>query len=227
MTINIVIADEHTIIRRGVLSMINSMSAANQSMDDYEFKVVGETNSPMEILNLLTQNKVDILFLGYSLATHKSANPISNLDGRGLIQWLASNYPDTKIVALSPYKNPNIIRKVLEAGAKGYISRDTCERTLWRTMTAVMNGEVYIERGLIDSLFRRDALEATQLSMREVDVLRMLCRGLSLTTISDKMGLSNKTISAHKLRAMEKLGVQSDCQLYCLLSNTGMFDIAI
>ncbi|WP_231566756.1 helix-turn-helix transcriptional regulator [Erwinia sp. 9145] len=90
-----------------------------------------------------------------------------------------------------------------------------------------MDEEVYIERGLMDSLLRRDTLAGQELTTRENDELRMLCRGLSLTAISEKMNLSNKTVSAHKLRAMEKPGVQSDCQLYCLLAETRMFDIAI
>ncbi|HEI8868850.1 TPA: response regulator transcription factor [Serratia odorifera] len=227
MTVNIVIADEHTIIRRGVLSMIHSMSTTEYNMDNIDFNVVGDTDTPAELCNLLAQQRVDILFLGFSLKTQKTHNPISELDGVALVKWLAQKFPATRIVVLSPYRNSNIIRMVLQAGADGYISRETCERSLWRTIISVLNGEAYIERGLMDSLFRGDSLVGQELSPRENDVLRMMCRGLSLTAISAKMNLSNKTVSAHKLKAMEKLGVKTDCQLYCLLSQTRMFDIAI
>ncbi|MEW5562010.1 response regulator transcription factor [Enterobacter asburiae] len=227
MSVNILIADEHTLIRRGMLSMINTMSAANTTMDNIEFNVIGDTDSPAELVSLLSHNRVDILFLGFTLNTRRTQSPVSELDGTALIKWLANKFPQTQIVVLSPYRNTNVIRMALEAGARGYISRETCERMLWRAMTAVLDGEVYIERGLMDSLFRRDTLAGQELTTRENDVLRMLCRGLSLTAISSKMNLSNKTVSAHKLRAMEKLGVESDCQLYCLLAQTRMFDIAI
>ncbi|WP_345828066.1 response regulator transcription factor [Erwinia sp. HDF1-3R] len=227
MSFNILIADEHTLIRRGILSMINTMSAENATFDATHFNIVGETDSPLELVSLLSHQHVDILFLGFTLNTRRSQSPVSELDGTALVKWLARKFPETRIVLLSPYRNNTIIRMALEAGAKGYISRNTCERMLWRAITTVLDGEVYIERGLMDSLFRRDAPDSQELTLRENDVLRMLCRGLSLTAISGKMNLSIKTISAHKLRAMQKLGVQTDCQLYCLLAQTRMFDIAI
>nr|WP_159466067.1 response regulator transcription factor [Scandinavium goeteborgense] len=228
MTVRIAIADEHTIIRRGVLSMIINMpSMSGDTLSRTEFAVTGDTASPSGLLTLLASQKVDVLLLGFSLATWKSPNPISGMDGVLLIKWLSRKYPQLKMVVLSPYKNTQLIRMTLEAGAKAYISRDTCEKTLSRALSSVINGEVYIERELMNSLFQAGTQTGQELSPREIDVLRMLCKGLNLTEIAQQMHLSNKTVSAHKLRAMEKLGVNSDCQLYCLLAKTQMFDISI
>lgn len=228
MSINIAIAHEHTIIRRGVMSMIMNMpSLPNESLSRPDITVTGDTASPSGLLSLLAQQAVDILFLGFSLATSPSPNPISGMDGVLLIKWLNRKYPKLKMIVLSPYKNTQLIRMTLEAGAKAYISRDTCEKTLGRTLSSVMNGEVYIERELMHSLFQANNQAGQELSPREIDVLRMLCRGMNLTQIAQQMNLSNKTVSAHKLRAMEKLNVNNDCQLYCLLAKTQMFDIAI
>ncbi|APG16831.1 MULTISPECIES: response regulator transcription factor [Kosakonia] len=227
MSINILIADEHTIIRRGMTSMINSLKTSNINTDKLDIDVVGDTSEQAELLNILATQKVDLLFLGYGLTTVKTGNPVSELDGIALVKWISSRYLKTKIIVLSPYNNTNLVRIVLEAGAKGYISRNTSERTLWRAITNVMMDEVYIERGLMDSLFRREAITPQELSTRESEVLRLLCRGLSLTTISTRMNISIKTVSAHKLRAMGKLNVRTDCQLYCLLFQTRMFDIAM
>ncbi len=227
MSINILIADEHTIIRRGMTSMINSLKTSNINTDKLDINVVGDTNEQAELLNILATQKVDLLFLGYGLTTVKTGNPVSELDGIALVKWISSRYSKTKIIVLSPYNNTNLVRIVLEAGAKGYISRNTSERTLWRAITTVMMDEVYIERGLMDSLFRRETITPQELSTRESEVLRLLCRGLSLTTIATRMNISIKTVSAHKLRAMSKLNVRTDCQLYCLLFQTRMFDIAM
>lgn len=228
MKIRIAIADEHTIIRRGVLSMIMNMpSLSSDGNVRPEFSVLGDTASPSELMTLLSHQTIDILFLGFSLATSQSPNPLNGMDGVPLIKWLSRKYPLLKIVVISPYKNTQLVRMTLEAGAKAYISRDTCEKTLSRALAAVINGEVYIERLLMHSLFRSGAQTEQDLSPREIDVLRMLCKGMSLTEIARQLHLSNKTISAHKLRAMEKMGVSSDCQLYCLLAKTQMFDIAI
>lgn len=228
MNVRIAIADEHTIIRCGVISMIMNMSSlSNDNLARNEFIVTGNTATPSGLLALLSEQTVDILFLGFSLATRSSPNPISGMDGVLLIKWLNRRYPQLKMVVLSPYKNTQLIRMSLEAGAKGYISWDTCEQTLSRALNSVLNCEVYIERELMSSLFQVGKQAGQELSPREIDVLRMLCKGLNLTQIANQMHLSNKTVSAHKLRAMEKLGVSSDCQLYCLLAKTQMFDITI
>ncbi|WP_434745181.1 LuxR C-terminal-related transcriptional regulator [Candidatus Pantoea rara] len=228
MSINIAIAHEHTIIRRGVMSMImNAPALPSDSFSRPEIKVTGDTASPSGLISLLTEQTVDILFLGFSLATTPGPNPISGMDGVLLIKWLNRKYPKLKMIVLSPYKNTQLIRMTLEAGAKAYISRDTCEKTLSRTLSSVINDEVYIERELMNALFQNNNQASRELSPREIDVLRMMCQGLNLTQIAQQMNLSNKTVSAHKLRAMEKLNVSNDCQLYCVLAKTQAFDIAI
>jgi len=228
MSINIAIAHEHTIIRRGVMSMImNAPALPSDSFSRPEIKVTGDTASPSGLMSLLTEQTVDILFLGFSLATTPGPNPISGMDGVLLIKWLNRKYPKLKMIVLSPYKNTQLIRMTLEAGAKAYISRDTCEKTLSRTLSSVINDEVYIERELMNALFQNNNQASGELSPREIDVLRMMCQGLNLTQIAQQMNLSNKTVSAHKLRAMEKLNVSNDCQLYCVLAKTQAFDIAI
>ena len=228
MSINIAIAHEHTIIRRGVMSMImNAPALPSDSFSRPEIKVTGDTASPSGLMSLLAEQTVDILFLGFSLATSPGPNPISGMDGVLLIKWLNRKYPKLKMIVLSPYKNTQLIRMTLEAGAKAYISRDTCEKTLSRTLSSVINDEVYIERELMNALFQNNNQASRELSPREIDVLRMMCQGLNLTQIAQQMNLSNKTVSAHKLRAMEKLNVSNDCQLYCVLAKTQAFDIAI
>jgi len=79
----------------------------------------------------------------------------------------------------------------------------------------------------MNTLFQKGKTSNEALSPRETEVLRLICKGLSLTDISRRMHLSIKTVSAHKMRAMEKLGVKNGCQLYCLLAKTRMFDIVI
>ena len=227
MSINIVIADEHAIIRRGVASMINAQKKSETNIERLNIEILSDTDEQQQLLHLLSTQQIDILFLGYGLTTLKTASPTSELDGLSLVKWISSRYSHTKIIVLSPYRNTNIIRTTLEAGAKGYLSRNTCEKTLWRAITAVQSDEIYIERGLMDSLFQSDAASPQALSLRENEVLRLLCRGLSLTVIASRMDISIKTVSAHKLRAMEKLGVKTDCQLFCLLFQTRMFEIAM
>ncbi|MFY9995977.1 MAG: response regulator transcription factor [Leclercia sp.] len=215
MTIKMVIADEHTVIRRGMRAMMMDGPSLPLS-------VSGEAATTGELLTLLARETPDILLLGYALPESPSG-----MEGLPLLKWLTRHYPALKVLILSPDTNPRIIRLALEAGARAYLSRNTDDKTLGQALRAVMHGEVFVEHSLMNALFQGGKMSADTLSGRENDVLRLICKGLSLTDIACRMHLSIKTVSAHKMRAMEKLSVKNDCQLYCLLAKTRMFDIAI
>lgn len=223
MTIKIAIADEHTIIRRGVRAMImDNHTHLTDTHSPLNLCVTGEAASTSELLNLLAQNKIDILLLGYTLI-----QSLNDMEGLTLVKWLMHHYPTLKVIMLSPDTNPLMIRLALEAGARAYLSRHTNEKILGQALQSVMSGEVFVERTLMNTLFQKGKTSNEALSPRETEVLRLICKGLSLTDISRHMHLSIKTVSAHKMRAMEKLGVKNGCQLYCLLAKTRMFDIVI
>lgn len=226
--IKITIADECTIVRRGMFSMLMHMPAVTLSPSlQYEFTFTEDAATPTALFSLLSKQMPDVLFLGYSLATYQSQNPLSGMDGLGMVKWVHHHFPHLNILVLSPFKHTLLIRKVLEAGARAYLSRNLSEQTLQQALQSVLSGEVFIERELMTCMFQQGEKAHEALSPREIDVLRMLCKGLSLNDISRYMHLSNKTVSAYKLKAMGKLGVQNDCQLYGLLVKTQMFDIAI
>jgi len=228
MCINIVIADELKLVRKGVVSLINNMHYGEQlsSGPTGGYNIIADTSTPNELVNILASNNIDLLILGYSLSTKENTNPISSLDGYALIKWLTKKYPNLKIIVISPYKHPSLMRTILEMGATGYISMDICEKTLERVIISVLNNEVYIEKGMMKSLFQGKDSSGREVSLKEMEVLRLLCKGLNLTSFANRMNLSIKTVSAHKLRAMSKLEVNSDCQLYCLLTETRQFNVS-
>jgi two-component system, NarL family, captular synthesis response regulator RcsB len=230
MKTNIVIADEHILIRRGVTAMITELSPeANNAFSKSAFSVVADTASPSQLMALLADNQVDILFVGFSLATLQSTPADSELPKEALLKGISRLYPAMKTVVISPYKNALLVRNALEAGAMGYIGRDSCEKTLQRTLHSVMNGRVYVERELMASLFRRDngSLTGMALTKRETEVLHSLYQGLLQPEISTQLNLSNKTVSAHKMHAMAKLNVKNECHLYCLMAIAQMFDAPV
>ena len=223
MNVRIAIADEHTIIRRGVHTMIvNSNARFTDATSPFNLTVAGEAASTNELLTLLAQEKPDILLLGYTLIAS-----LNDMEGLTLVKWLAHHYPTLKVMILSPDTNPLMIRLALEAGARAYLSRHTSEKVLRQALQSVIEGEVFVEHALMNTLFQKGKTTTDALSPRETEVLRLICKGLNLTDISRRMHLSIKTVSAHKMRAMEKLGVKNGCQLYCLLAKTRMFDIVL
>ncbi|MFO3905735.1 response regulator transcription factor [Enterobacter hormaechei] len=223
MTINIAIADEHTLIRRGVQAMIlDGAGHASDALLPVCFGISGEAASNGELMALLAQHTTDILLLGSTLI-----HSVKDMEGLTLVKWLAYNYPTLKILMLSSDTNPLMIRLALEAGASAYLTRNMNETILHQALHAVINGEVFVEHALMNTLFQKGKAANEALSLRETEVLRLICKGMNLTTISRRLHLSIKTVSAHKLRAMEKLNVSNDYHLYYLLTTTRMFDSAI
>ncbi|HDX4049438.1 TPA: response regulator transcription factor [Enterobacter soli] len=223
MLTKIVIADEHPLIRRGVRAMIEGIGISFAGSGSVPaFSPAGETGSTDALLTLLAENTPDILLLGYTLNTAQRQGLSSDRDGLALVRGLHQKYPTLNIILLSPFKSPQLIRLAIEAGAKAYVSHSLGEKTLRNALICVMKGEIYIEPALMKGILQSEA----SLSAREIDVLRLLCKGGNLTDVSRQMHLSIKTVSAHKIRAMEKLQVKNDCQLYGLLARTRMFDIA-
>ena len=185
MTIKMVIADEHTVIRRGIGAMIGDNASLALSF-------CGEAASTGELLALLAHETPDILLLGYTLR-----DPQNGMEGLALVKWLTRHYPSLQVMMLSPDTNPLLIRLALEAGAKAWLSRHSDEKILSQALQSVIDGEVYVERTLMNALFKGGKMMNEALSVRETDVLRLICRGLSLTDISRRMHLSIKTVSAH------------------------------
>lgn len=219
MLINIVIADEHPLIRRGIHAILEGIGNSDAAPD---YLLAGEVGSTHSLFTLLAQTTPEILLLGYTLNTSQTLGRAGDVSGLELVKGLNQKYPTLKIVLVASYKSPQLIRMAIEAGAKAYISHTISEKTLQDALACVMKGEVYIEPTLVKGFLQSEA----SLSAREIEVLRLLCKGGNLTDVSRQMHLSIKTVSAHKIRAMEKLQVKNDCQLYCLLARTRMFEIA-
>ncbi|HCM9443853.1 TPA: response regulator transcription factor [Enterobacter cloacae subsp. cloacae] len=226
MDIKIVIAEESSLIRRGLSSMMQSLSLPAVGMDQ-RCVLIGEAAASAELQSLLGQHNPDIAILGYSLTTSLSRPPLGGMDGLKLLRWLKQTYPALNIILLSPYANATLIRQALKEGVRAYLSRDINEKTLNQAITTVLKGEIYIENQLVNMLFRHEKTDVEKLSPREIDVLRLICKGLNLKEIAQFMHLSIKTVSAHKVRAMEKLDVQNDCQLYSLIIKNQMFEIGM
>ncbi|MDE4082845.1 MULTISPECIES: LuxR C-terminal-related transcriptional regulator [Enterobacter cloacae complex] len=224
MDIKIVIAEESSLIRRGLSSMMQALSLPAFGMNQ-QCILAGEAASSAELQSLLGQHHPDIAILGYSLTTSLNRAPLAGMDGLKLLRWLNQTYPALNVILLSPYANATLIRQALKEGARSYLSRDINEKTLSQAIATVLKGEIYIESQLVNMLFRHEKTDVEKLSPREIDVLRLICNGLNLKEIAHHMHLSIKTVSAHKVRAMEKLDVKNDCQLYSLIIKNQMFDI--
>jgi DNA-binding NarL/FixJ family response regulator len=198
--LRILMADDHRIMREGLRQLFALMP---------DIEVVGEATSGAEVLDALRQTQVDLLLLDMTMP---------GLSGDDLITRVRAHYPALPILVLSMHEEPQIAQRALKAGANGYLTKDQDSQTLLAAVRKVAAGGRVLDPLLaermafeVSGVTRRVSHDA--LTNRELEVMRLLAKGLRVGDIAQKLSLSDKTISTHKARLMEKMGFTSSAEL--------------
>jgi DNA-binding NarL/FixJ family response regulator len=205
--IRILIADDHSIVRSGLKQIIAT---------EKDFKVVGEASQGSEVLHKLQRGGVDLLL------TDLSMPGISALD---LIARARAEAPKVPIIALSMHNETQLVFRVLRAGASGYVTKSSDPAILLGAIRKVAQGGRFIDPNLVDAIVfgkPEDAPPHAILSDREYEVLQLISRGLSVAEIGNTLFVSAKTISTHKARMMQKLGINNNADLVRYAIRHGM-----
>lgn len=201
--INIVLADDHVLVRKGIKSMLEL---------DTEIKVVGEAGNGQEALNISRELKPDILVLDIRMP---------EMTGLEAAAQLSEFAPDTRAVILSMHDSEEYVVQALQAGAFGYLLKDTDKEEFIRALKQVHGGHKYfsgaVSHVLANQLLNtrpylapRTALEDTyHLTRREKEILRMVIDGKHNKDIAESLGKSLRTIETHRFNIMKKLGVNN------------------
>jgi DNA-binding NarL/FixJ family response regulator len=198
--IRLLIADDHAIVRSG-LKQIFALSP--------DLAVVGEATNGAEVLELVRQNNFDLLLLDLNM---------EGISGADLIARVKMHRADLPILVLSMHNESQVVARMLKAGASGYITKDCEPEILLAAIRKVADRGKYIAPALAAQMaFDTNSSEQRpphdQLSDRELEVLRLLITGKSVNEIATQLVISNKTVSTHKARLMEKMQVTSMADL--------------
>ncbi|MBO2929580.1 response regulator [Metapseudomonas otitidis] len=188
----ILIADDHAIMRGGLKQLIEF---------DARLQVAAEAENGAQVLEHLRAEEFDLLLLDMSMP---------GLSGEDLISRVHGRYPRLPILVLSMHNEAQIAQRALRAGASGYLTKDHNPETLLAAIHRVAGGGRYLDPRIAEQLAFASSSPtddaAAQLSDREFQILRLLAQGLSVNQIADQLVISNKTVSTHKTRLMEKMG---------------------
>jgi DNA-binding NarL/FixJ family response regulator len=199
--IRIVIADDHTIVREGLRQLLQAAG---------DFEVVGEARDAVETIQRVRDLEFDVLLLDVSMPGRS---------GMDLIKQIRSERPRVRVLVLSMHQEHQYAVRAIRAGASGYLTKESASRDLATALRKVASGGAYItpevaEHLALDAMPQTDAPPHTTLSDREFQVLRLLVSGRSVSEIGEALNLSVKTISTHKARLMQKLGVANSSELF-------------
>ncbi|MFO1302239.1 MAG: response regulator transcription factor [Burkholderiales bacterium] len=198
--IRVVIADDHTILREGLRQLLRAAS---------DIEVAGEAADGFEVLARVRGLDFDVLLLDMSMP---------GKSGIELIKQVKAEKPRLRILVLSMHEETQYAVRAIKAGASGYVTKDSAGTQLVTAIRKVANGGAFITAEVAEQLALGAMPDAEQpphavLSDREYEVLQLLVSGQTVTDIAGKLNLSGKTVSTHKARLMEKLGIDNQADL--------------
>jgi DNA-binding NarL/FixJ family response regulator len=209
----ILIADDHTMF-------INGLKLLLYSLPGYEVAAVAENGQLA--LDRLADGPMDILLMDVNM-------PV--LNGYQTTFQVREKYPEVKIIILSMLADELSVRKLLEAGAHGYLFKNADADELYEALDTVLRGEIYITREIREKLapVRRNRgleEESVKLSSREIDIAKQIMEGLTNGEIADKLFLSVRTVETHRKNILAKLNLKNTASLVkYLMDNKPFLDL--
>lgn len=194
---NILLVDDHSIVREGVRRLLSALSSAR----------IVEAASGEEALLKLGEERIDIVLLDLNLG---------GIGGLELLRRILDEHGRPRVIVFTMHADPSYASRALRLGAKGYVSKSAAADELLSAIGRVAEGGIYVERELAIQLAAgqytgEDPL--SQLTVREVEILRLLAEGKSLNGISENMGVAYKTVANSCSRLKDKLGLQTTAEL--------------
>lgn len=212
MAFKIILADDHPSILTGVRSLMAEMQP---SCD-----IVAEANNVSELWCILEQHECDLLITDFSMPND------DNVDGMVMIKQLRRKYPNLPIIVLTQVHNLGVLQALMKIGVHGLLLKKSVIAELEKTVKKVLLGSVYIGetvRELLDGQGVNQYITPVELSLKELEVVRLLTNGMSVTQVANYLHRSVKTISTQKNNAMQKLGLKSDSELFHYAQQQGLF----
>ena len=189
-TIRILIADDHPVVREGLAGML-----AGQS----DFEVVGLAEDGEAGVRLHHELSPDVTLMDLQMP---------GLDGVGAIEAIKAQQPSARILVLTTYDSDADILRAIEAGATGYLLKDTPREELFRAIRAAASGESVLAPTVAARLMSRMRAPAEEsLSAREIEVLQLVARGNSNKEVGKALHISTATVKTHLIHIYNKLGV--------------------
>ncbi|WP_233801472.1 response regulator [Paraburkholderia sp. HP33-1] len=206
--IRILIADDHAIVRGGLKQIIATTS---------DIVVAAEAAQGAEVIDKLRSCAVDLLLLDMTMP---------GISGVALIRRVRADHPSLPVLVLSIHDEAQVASRALRAGATGYLTKDSDPEVLLAAIRKLAGGGRFIDPKLVDAMVfetqRGDVPPHEVLSDREFQVLQMLAAGRSINEIAQACALSAKTISTHKMRLMQKLGLSNNAEVIRYAIRHGM-----
>lgn len=201
MSINVLLVDDHKIIRDG-------LSAILKSEDD--ICIIAEASSGQEALNKVNCTVPDVVVMDLTLP---------DMGGVQATRRILSEHPEIRVLILTMFLDDTCVLESLEAGARGYLAKNCAAEELVAAIRAIHQGKPYFCTGAQEIMMHKcvpnssDNNSSPALTKREIEVLKLTAQGLNTKEIAFQLGVSIKMIEVHRMNVRRKLGLNSIAQL--------------
>jgi len=207
----IVLVDDHSLFRNGLRGLLEHSG---------DCRVVGEAGSGEEFLAMLPALEADVVFMDFSMP---------GIDGAQTTERALALRPELCIITLSMFGEESYYSRMVEAGARGFLLKDSQIDDVFDAIRTVMAGGSYFSPQLLSSLasrmHSRDDISDEPLSAREREILVLVCRGLSNQEIADTLFISKRTVDKHRANILEKTGCKNTAALVVFAIRCGIVEI--
>lgn len=215
MEINLVIADDHKIVREGIKVMLQ---------DEPWIEVAGEACDGEEVLEILERNHIDLVLLDIDMPC---------MDGICCAKNIHKYWPDTRVLIVSMHQSEKFVIEAFRAGVAGYISKDTSKGELLNAISTIAEGNSYFGREVSQKLYNylnrpedRPPASSWQdepaLTAREVEVLALIAKEYTNQEIADQLFISPHTVVTHRRNLLQKFNARNTAGLLNQASRYGM-----
>lgn len=197
----VLLVDDHKLFRKGLRMLIDTLN---------RFEVTGEASNGIEFLDLLEQGQPDIVMLDIAMP---------EMDGIEATRQALIKYPDLRIITLSMFGEQDYYFKMVDAGIKGFLLKNSDFTEVKQALETVMEGGNYFSRELLMNLVNslknspEELTPDSPLSDREKEIILLICKGMSTQEIADSLCLSKRTVDSHRANILLKTGCRNTASL--------------
>lgn len=211
--INVLIADDHKLIRETWSYILSS---------DERFQVIAECGDSEQAVEMARQKRPHIVLMDINMT------PISGFDATERIRKVS---PASKIIGVSMHSQPAYAKKMLQIGAKGYVTKNSSKEEMIKAIIEVNNGNKYICEEIKNNISEmileenKDVPSVNSLTEREIQIINLIKEGLSSKEIASNLNISLKTVEVHRHNVLKKLKLKNSASLVNFINNTASYSI--
>jgi two-component system response regulator NreC len=213
MSIHIVIADDHGVLRAGLRALLSA---------EPDLEVVGEAAGGQEALSLCSEISPEIVLLDVSMP---------DLGGIEVTRRLKEILPEVRVLILTVHEDESLLQEAIQAGAAGYIIKRAVESELIDAIRAVWRGDLYVHPTMTRALLKdispspaRNNRLVEAPTPREIDVLRFIAQGYTNRQTAEALNISTRTVESHRANLMSKLNLRSRVELVRYARENGFIE---